>query len=81
MRIDLEVRKIGWKGIVEEIEFRAVSSYGQDFLEDELSLKGTGAPTEKLQVSNKLTAAGIIQRAYLDGLHVMIIGWGSPLKH
>lgn len=67
--IDIEVFRIS-DGTNTSWEFRATSSLGQEWLEDELGLKGTGSNTTKLVCNDAADALSTRIRMRDAGLNI-----------
>jgi hypothetical protein len=73
-RIDLELRLIGFQGTSTQAwEFTAVNSFGQEFICDELDLRGLGEHRMKLIVKTRADRDAVIQRLAADGLECNVI--------
>ena len=80
MKADLELRITFINLSQPEIptyEFRAVTSFGQEFLADVLELRGTGHPTRKMYVAGKDRAARYVKLALDENLSVLSMAAGA----
>lgn len=78
-RVDMELRKIGYPGHY-TYEFRALNSYGQTFLEQEMMLQNTGTAVVKMFVNDLMETAMVTLRAIAEGLKVEYIPLGGVEK-
>lgn len=69
MAFDIEVYRIS-DGTTTSWEFRPTSSKGQDWIEEDLGLKGSGQNAIKLVVNDHEGACGTAQAMRDDGLEV-----------
>lgn len=68
-RVDVELRAIGIAK-VDYYEFQAMNSFGQEFICDELGLRGMGEYKMKLCSKSSANALGVLRRMLADGLNV-----------
>lgn len=57
-------------GMFDEIRIEAKNSYAQEFLTDELELRGTGDTVKSMVCCSTHVAAETLSRAIAEGLHV-----------
>jgi hypothetical protein len=69
-RIDIELRLCGFPGSSQFYEFQAMNSFGQEFIADELGLRGFAEARVKLTVKGKARRDDVIKRMALEGLEI-----------
>jgi hypothetical protein len=73
-RIDVELRLIGFKDTsTQSWAFTAVNSFGQEFICDELGLRGMGEHRMKLIVNTRADRDAVIKRMAADGLECEVM--------
>lgn len=73
-RIDLELRLIGFHNTsTMSYEFTALNSFGQEFICDELGLRGMGEHRMKLIVKTRADRDDVIKRLAADGLECHVV--------
>lgn len=75
-RVDIELRLCGFSGS-QYFEFQAMNSFGQEFVMDELGLRGCGEARMKLCCNSVDEARAILRRMYADGLAVKTVNLDS----
>lgn len=74
---DIEVRQLATFNDTEQFMFIPRTSAGQDWLEDELGLRGTGQPVQRMTVTGKQLRDEIVTRMRQDGLEVASLVHGG----
>lgn len=78
LKFDIEVREIAFCRPT-QYSFTPLTSAGQDWLEDELELRGTGRPVRYMTVTGVKRRENTIHRMEADGLAVaMVHGESRP---